>query len=237
MGQTLKRSSKRLYLQIYNKINDMICNGEFKPGQRLPPERALAERFDVSRPPVREAIIALEVMGLVEVRPGSGVYVQDSAGDESRKQPALPQDLPGPFEILEARMYFESEACALAAARISNSELQTLATLLASLEKHNAASDAAAAEAVDRQFHQLIADASRNSAIGSTIDWLWGLRDRSEISARFHEALCEQGSKPTIEDHRDILSALMERNAEKARDAMQQHLKRVIDSLIATQIE
>jgi DNA-binding FadR family transcriptional regulator len=222
---------QRLYLQIYEKISDMIQSGEFLPGDRLPSERALAESFNVSRPPLREAIIALEVMGLVEVKPGSGVYVKEQTQKEAHNTARAPEDLPGPFEILEARMQFEADAAALAAERISNNELQLLSQLLNALKQHNQDKDAEAAEKVDQQFHKVIAESCRNSAITSTIQWLWDLRNQSEISAQFHQDLRTEGSLPTIQDHEDILSALMQRDSTLARDAMKKHLQRVIANL------
>lgn len=222
---------QRLYLQIYQKISDMIHNGEFAPGERLPAERALAEQFNVSRPPLREAIIALEVMGLVEVKPGSGVYVREQAEEETQQTKRLPEDLPGPFEILEARMHFEADAAELAAERISNNDLQFLSQLLTALKLHNENKDAEAAEKVDQQFHMVIAEACRNSAITSTIRWLWELRNQSEISAQFHQDLRLDGSLPTIKDHEDILAALMQRDGAQAREVMRKHLQRVITNL------
>ena len=70
---------QRLYRQIAEQLRALIAQGEFATGDRLPAERDLARQFNVSRPSVREALIALEVEGWVEVRTGSGVYVQDRA--------------------------------------------------------------------------------------------------------------------------------------------------------------
>ncbi|HEX3063454.1 MAG TPA: GntR family transcriptional regulator, partial [Usitatibacter sp.] len=92
--------NRRLYRQIADQIAALIERGEYGPGQRLPPERDLAKQLGVSRPSVREALIALEVEGYVEVRVGSGVYVLGP-----RHGPAahpLPADS-GPFELIRAR--------------------------------------------------------------------------------------------------------------------------------------
>src|SRR6186997_2777327 len=105
---------RRLYEQIAQQLAKSIADGKHEVGQRLPSERELAQTFGVSRPTVREAIIALELDGLVDVRLGSGVYVKNRrppGGTESAK------DI-GPFELLEARRIIEGEACALAALRI-----------------------------------------------------------------------------------------------------------------------
>src|SRR5690349_3269825 len=97
--------NRRLYRQIADQIAALIERGEYRPGQRLPPERDLAKQLGVSRPSVREALIALEVEGYVEVRIGSGVYVVDRT-DKDAVAP-LPADS-GPFELIKARWLIEA---------------------------------------------------------------------------------------------------------------------------------
>ena len=109
----------RLYERVAAQIADKIAAGEFELGARLPSERELAQAFDVSRPTVREAIFALELDGLVEVRMGSGVYV---SARSPRGGAAVRIDV-GPFELLEARRAFEAEAAALAAQRIDDTQI------------------------------------------------------------------------------------------------------------------
>ncbi len=103
---------RRLYRQIADQIRTLIAAGEFAAGARLPPERDLARQLGVSRPSVREALIALEVEGLVEVRIGSGIYV---LGANGRAQEASVEAEAGPFELLRARYFIESECAAQAA--------------------------------------------------------------------------------------------------------------------------
>src|SRR5512132_3751185 len=91
--------SRRLYRQIADQIAALIDRGEYGAGERLPPERDLAKQLGVSRPSVREALIALEVEGYVEVRVGSGVYV---VGNVPRASASMPADS-GPFELIRAR--------------------------------------------------------------------------------------------------------------------------------------
>ena len=114
---------ERLYLKVAENILEFIDSEKIEAEQRLPSERDLAAQLGVSRPTVREALIALEITGAVEIRSGSGVYVlQRDEGAELK----APDQGPGPFEILEARRLVESEACALAAERISADELAQL---------------------------------------------------------------------------------------------------------------
>jgi DNA-binding FadR family transcriptional regulator len=223
--QTVK--VQRLYLQVADQLRELMRKGAPAPGERLPSERDLAEKFGVARPTIREAMIALEIAGLVQIRSGSGVYVLDPA---DRPLPSPPDTGPGPFEILEARMLLEGEACALAAERISTKQLRELKRLLKDMEKENL--QQTITEQADQGFHCLIAEATGNSALTGSVSWLWKLRNESEISTHFHQRLREEGSRPIVDDHQLILRALEARDPEAARNAMRNHLQRVIDTLL-----
>lgn len=218
---------QRLYLQVAEQLSAQINDGGIKLGARLPSERDLASSFGVSRPTIREAMIALEVAGLVEVRSGSGVYVlRAKSGLQALRQ----QDDPGPIEILEARLLFESEAAALAAERSDEADIQQLQNTLATLSSTE--DIGSQKEVADRDFHLTIAHASKNSAIESTINWLWDLRDDSTISHFFHDKLRSAGIKPVIADHQAIFDAITSRSPEQARRAMRDHLGRVMDVVL-----
>ena len=191
-----------------------------RAGDRLPSERELARRFDISRQTVREVLVALEIAGLVEIRVGSGVYVDTGSGSE---------DVPGPLEILEARGIFESEAAALAAERIGNEELHRLKGQLRLMTRADERGDIRKTEEHDRRFHLAIAEASRNNAIVTTVDHLWRLCGKFEIGQVFHERARERDHKPNIDDHDRILEALLRRDPEAARDVMKTHIVRVQD--------
>lgn len=212
---------QRLYLKVAEQLSTQINDGTLEAGQRLPSERDLASLFGVSRPTIREAMIALEVACLVEVRSGSGVYVLPQKIDLSDLKQ---QDDPGPIEILEARLFVESEAAGLAATRITDEQLSELDEAMASL----AAASSATKEQCDRRFHLIIADASGNSALASTITWLWDLRDQSVVSQFFHERLRSEGIEPVIADHKAVLEAIRSHDANAARTHMYNHLKRVM---------
>ncbi len=218
---------QRLYLQVAEQLRRLISDGTFSAGSRLPAERELASQFGVSRPTIREAMIALEISGLVEVRSGSGVYVLEQ-GDKAA--PLEDSEAPGPFEILEARRLIESEACALAAARIDAAQLEALQRSLETMRQDDLPVEQA--EAADQRFHCLIAEASGNSALSATVAWLWRLRNESEISTRFHHRVRSEGSRPILEDHQRILQSLRDGDAGAARAAMAGHLQRVIDNLL-----
>lgn len=216
----------RLYQQVAEKLAAAIAAGEYPAGTRLPAERKLAERFDVSRPTVREAIIALEIAGCVEVKGGSGVYVVD--GDAAAFQ-ATDSDI-DPFEILQARIMFEGEAAALAARQMTDEEVEELEGILREMIAENATD--AKAEVADEKFHLHVARGTHNDAVVSVCEHLWQLRNNSTVSARILEKVRQVGSKPRIEEHRKILEAIKRRDAEAARSAMRDHLQRVVQQLL-----
>lgn len=226
-------SSSRLYLQIAGKLADSISAGELRTGARLPAERDLAQTYDVSRQTVREALIALEVSGLVEIRPGSGVYVQKVAGKSSGlKSSIVADDAPGPLEIMEARLMLEGDAAALAAERISNEELLKLKGYLQQMALLVEQQKSSEAEAFDGKFHQLIAIATRNSALQSMIEWLWLLRESSELSRLFARKIQQQVAGPNIMAHEKIYQCLSRRDAIGAKAAMQAHISEVTQAYL-----
>ena len=151
--------SRRLYRQIADQIASLIDRGDYRHGTRLPPERNLASQLSVSRPSVREALIALEVEGYVEVRMGSGVYVIDPRYRSIGPETALDQET-SPFELIVARRLVEAE-CAALAARSATSE--QIATIRMSLDAMTATADSPLTH--DQAFHVAIAEASNNSAL------------------------------------------------------------------------
>ena len=215
----------RAYQRLAAQVLDLIGEGEFLPGARLPSERALAERFDVSRTSVREAIIALEIQGAVEVRGGSGIYV--SATPPSNKiHPLLQISGPGPFEILRARCLIESEIAAAAAESRKDSDLDRIFGALADMRKHM--DDKAANEAADRRFHLHIAESTGNDVLLQMVKAKW---DQSQgpvwekIEHHFHTPALRIASQ---NDHQLIFNAMVARDAVASREAMKAHLERVM---------
>jgi DNA-binding FadR family transcriptional regulator len=225
---------RRLYEKISRKLAKAIADGEYELGQRLPSERELAQTFSVSRPTVREAIIALELDGLVQVRLGSGVYVtrrKPPGGKEGEK------DI-GPFELLEARRAIEGEVCALAALRIDDSQLEQLSKLVAEMRDDNRHNEILMSEEADRRFHELIATSTQNSAFIAAVQMLWDTRARSPQSHSLDDKGRARGLKPPIEEHAAIVRALKRRDPDAARAAMHKHLTRVMEGFLdATEVK
>ena len=157
-------------------------------GDRLPAERELAIDFNVSRPTVREAIIALEVQGLVEVRLGSGAYVRATSGS-GKVDFGI-----SAFELTEARLLFEGEAAALAASQITYEEIAKLEQLLKDMDRENRGQGIR--EVSDREFHLTIARATRNAAVVRTIEELWDMRSKSPEAALVYSRARAADVKP-----------------------------------------
>lgn len=228
----MARQTTKLYQQIASAIVDSIAKGQYTVGMRLPGERELAETFAVSRPTVREAMIALEIRGLVEARHGSGLYVTALPVENTSE---VELDV-GAFELLEARILFEGEVAAVSAMAIEDEALATLDETLAQM----AACDAASPEAMeaDRRFHTLIAESTGNAVMAMVVEMIWNLRDRAPLSAYMFAEAHRESVHPRVDEHRLIVDALRAHDPAEARKAMRDHLQRVIEDLLdATEVE
>ena len=219
---------RRLYRQIADQLRMLIERGEFPVGTRLPPERDLAVQLGVSRPSVREALIALEVEGLVEVRMGSGIYVRQSEPGSPR-QPATGE---GPLETIRARQLIESELAATAARTMKKAQIAGLREAIRVMEEESSAGQMPTRG--DRLFHTRIAEASENSVL---------LRVVTELFDERHSPLFEQlGSHfetsrswaTAIAEHRAVVDAISGRSPDAARAAMAHHLASSHDRFTAS---
>ena len=212
---------KRLYHSVAEQIVTMIEDGVFPPNSRLPGERELAEQLRVSRVTVREAEIFLQAQGVIQVRTGSGAYVMDP----SEHNGSLPDV--SAFELTEARTLFESEAAALAARGISDETLGILEGYLEQLRGSDGE-----AELADREFHRTIASASGNAAVRHVVEMLWRIRMESKEVRQVYDAVCHGDAEEREAEHREILDALRARDPAAARNAMREHFRRLIKSML-----
>jgi GntR family transcriptional regulator, transcriptional repressor for pyruvate dehydrogenase complex len=211
---------RRLYRQIADQIRGLVRSGEFPAGSRLPPERDLARQLGVSRPSVREALIALEVEGLVEVRIGSGIYVLDSGrGNGARDQV---QAASGPFELLRARWVIEGECAALAAKSAKKAQIASIEEALESMRhEHQACRQPLAG---DRMFHLRIAEATGNGALVHVVRILWEERTGPLYKQLEHHYDAPELWDAALAEHRAVLKAIAAHDQGGARAAMQRHL-------------
>jgi GntR family transcriptional regulator, transcriptional repressor for pyruvate dehydrogenase complex len=213
--------TRRLYRQIADQVSRLIDAGDFPAGMRLPPERELAEKLGVSRPSVREALIALEVEGLVEVRGGAGVFVQERK--LPRREANGSMTVPGPFDLLRARWIIESEAASLAASHATPPQLQRMKEALQEMQA--ARTHTPESTAADQRFHLCIAEASGNSALLLVVQQLWELRTGTlymQLESHFSgQTIWSQA----VAEHGEILDAIASRDPPAARKAMRKHMK------------
>lgn len=220
-------TEKRLYHSVADQIMQLIRDGAFPPGTRLPGERELAERFNVSRVTVREAEIALQALGYINIKTGSGVYVIDPA---EKASPGLPNVTA--FELTEARLLFESEAAALAAQHISDETLEHLSKLVETMSKDDPQFSDASQQA-DREFHLTIARASGNAVVQYVVESLWKIRTEVPAVREVHAAICAvEEAANRHSEHADVVQALRDRDPTAARQAMQAHFRGLLGSMI-----
>lgn len=220
--------NQRLYQRVAQQVAELIRSGEIAMGNRLPSERDLAKRLGVSRPIVREAMIALEMADLVEIRTGSGVYVKPA---DATTEPPQRQEVrlrfdagPGPFELLSARVLIEPVIAAEAAQLASRQEMENMERTIDEMVR---SPDHQTAINADREFHYLIASASRNSVLMSIVDELWA----GMVGPLFETVSVRTGLTATldmtVEDHRVIVASIVNRSPAAARKSMQRHIEHV----------
>jgi DNA-binding FadR family transcriptional regulator len=213
---------KRLYRQIADQLRMLIASGEFAVGARMPAERDLAKQLGVSRPSVREALIALEVEGRVEVRTGSGIYVLD----RSRRSSHVPPEALGwgPLELIRARRAVEGETAALAAISAKRADRDAIARALDDM-RELAARGVMPLDA-DRAFHIAIVQASGNAVLTETVQ---GFLD-SRLGPLFKRLGCyfetDKSWQSAIAEHALIQEAIFARDPQAARAAMHEHMDR-----------
>jgi len=219
-------AGKRLYHTVAERIKDLVRNGAYPVGSRLPGERDLAEELGVSRVTIREAQIALEAVGMLDIRVGSGVYVLRPTVESAQELPDV-----GAYELTEARAAVESEAAALAAATITDEDLESLDEVLQRMVAETDPHSPLAADA-DRDFHMVIARATKNAAMVETVERLWRIRNEKPEVKQAYDAICETDPQRRMKEHGDVLVALRARDAEGARDAMREHFNCIIEAML-----
>jgi GntR family transcriptional repressor for pyruvate dehydrogenase complex len=223
--------TSRLYELIVQQVEESILKGQLKPGDQLPAERDLAQRFGVSRTAVREAVKALREKGLVEAYSGRGTFVTDGTTHAIRHSLDLLiriNQQEGWTHLAELRYILEPEIAALAAPRIEEQLLSTMREAVAAMER--SLHDPEAYVEADLDFHLALAEAAGNPLVLSLLDSIVGLL-REQRSRIFN---VEGGPERGQFHHKRILAAVEARNAEAARETMRDHLQQVLaDSDVA----
>jgi GntR family transcriptional repressor for pyruvate dehydrogenase complex len=220
----------KVYHEIVDQIRELIAAGRIKPGDRLPPERELAELFKASRNSVRDAIRVLEQMGLIESRQGDGTYVRSVSAEDLAEPLALMllQSRTQMRELWEVRRVLEPALAEFAASRITEEELGELEAILQAQTRKVEAGATALEE--DIAFHYGIAEAARNTVMLRTLDTLVDLLRQSR------ERSLQQHDRPafSLAGHKRILTALRRRDPDGARAEMLRHLTEVEERVFST---
>lgn len=216
--------TSRLYEQIVRQIEESILKGALKPGDRLPAERELAQRFEVSRTAVREAVKALREKGLVEAFTGRGTFITDGTSQAIRQSLDLMVKIgqpDGSTHLAEVRAILEPEIAALAATRVEEQDLVTMREAVAVMDR--TMQDPDAFIEADLDFHLSLAEAAANPLILSLIDSIVGLLREQRMRIFNVDGGPERGQF----HHKRILEAIEQRDPGKARQAMQAHLQQI----------
>jgi DNA-binding FadR family transcriptional regulator len=222
--------TQRLYQQVAEQLGGLIDRGEFREGDRLPPERELSKKLGVSRPVVREAMIALEIAGLVEVRGGAGAFVKAARLSSDKALASLPDQGPSPFDLIATRKMLEGEIAYAAAAAIRPEDLRGLQQAIDLMRTDiDAGRDSRPA---DRIFHVRLAEATRNAVLAHLVDSLWAHMLAPIFDALGRHANLSGHDRMTLSDHVEIVAALARHDGDAARMAMHEHLSHVERNLL-----
>lgn len=219
----------RAYSKIGNLLKQEISSGKYQVGDKLPTEREVSERFNVSRTIVREAMVMLEVEKLIEVKKGSGVYVIRTPELNEAESAVEFRDV-GPFELLQARQLIESGIAEFAAQQATKQDIARLRQildkekelLLQNVEDYSA----------DKEFHLALAEITCNDVLIQTQEQLWNHRFNNAMWIQLHQRILQKDIHHLwVKDHELILNAIQRKSPALARKAMWQHLENVKEKL------
>ncbi len=221
MLKSIKRT--RISEEIVNQVYGLLREGVLKPGDRLPPERELAQQLNVSRASVREAVRLLDMMGIVVVRPGAGTFIREDTVEAILQafSTLLSDDACKAADVFEMRLLLEPHIAALAAQRASERDIRRMREILDAQEADIAGGGTGVES--DADFHFAIARATQNSALVTVTHAISGVLSQS----REDTLLSPERSRLSLKSHRRILAAIERRQPDEAQEAMRQHIAEI----------
>jgi GntR family transcriptional repressor for pyruvate dehydrogenase complex len=218
--------TKKIYEEIVEQIKQLMVGGELKPGDKLLPERELAERLKVSRASVREAIRALEMMGFVEIRPGDGTFVRDTNTGDIIQPLAmfLAVEKSSLLEMFQIRMIFETATARMAAEQASEEEVSHIKSALEKMIKSLNVQDSEKGEEYDTAFHYAVAEATHNGLLIRLFRTISEDFSRAVSAARRQLYTDQHNPHKIIDQHRRIYEAIKNHNPDLAAQTMLEHL-------------
>ncbi|MEN6325382.1 MAG: FadR/GntR family transcriptional regulator [Syntrophomonas sp.] len=218
--------TKKIYEEIMEQLKDMISSGELKPGEKLPSERDMSDSLGVSRASVREALTALEALGILDIRPGEGTFVRETSVSRIFEPLAMVLAVernPG-AQMMEIRRILETEAAALAAERASEDNLSNIETILDKMKNTKIISEAVD---FDLKFHYSIAEASHNTILLRMMNTVADLMHHTFRGNRENFYADPVKGPRTIREHEAIAAAIRARNPVLAREKMLEHINHI----------
>jgi len=219
----------RLYESVIEQIMDLIKNNELKPGDKLPPERELAEKLSISRNSLREAFRVLESRGLIKSKPGGGRFIREIKKNDHNdtENIILSLEKSSILELLEAREIFEVKIAEIAAQRATLEDIEIIEEALNKMNQKEELKDDKKTES-DTEFHLAIAGASHNfvfvNIIKLHLDLLKETREKTwQIPGR---------REKQYQEHQAIFQAIKEHNSKKAGEAMLKHLRNIREIVV-----
>lgn len=220
-------TTERTYQKIARHLKEQIVEGDYQIGDRLPAERELAGKLGVSRASLREALLALEIAGVLEIRGGAGVFVLNKQEGSEFEINDFLKGAPGPYEILEVRRVIEGQTAYGAALKASREEIDKLEKLVLELlditldetEKYSM---------LDREFHIQVAKASGNSVLLQMVHWLWDIGKGPMWKRWYYDQRSQTIRERSRNDHHEIFLFIKNKEALMARTAMEAHVDRLV---------
>ena len=214
------------------QIRNLIKEGKLKPGDKLPPEQMLAKEFGTSRPSVREALSALEILGITESRGGKGNFIKDTPGSPIFEQEVMElEEEESPFELLEARKALEIEIAGLAAKKASQEDINAIYESLHNMEE--ALGNIHEMMEFDREFHINIARAAHNNLLFSMMTYMSNLL-KEKLWVNMKEKTWNLPGYPQkyLKEHNEIFNAIKNKDSKNARKQVNHHLAGVEKDLL-----
>lgn len=226
---------KKIYEEIVEQLKEMLSTGELRPGDKLPAEREMSDSLGVSRASVREALTALEAIGILDIRPGEGTFVRETSMAETFWPLFLVLTVernPG-NQLMEVRRVLETECAALAAVRATDDQVAKIADILRQMEKADSVTEAVA---FDLKFHYAIAEAATNSIMLRIMNTVADLMHHTFRHDRESLYASDNHAGQIISEHEAVLAAIRSRDPHLARARMLEHINNIeagIEAILA----
>jgi len=228
----------KIYQLIFDRIRDSIYNGDLKPGEKLPPERTMAKLFQVSRTTIREALRALELNGIIEIRAYEGSFIREIEVQtliDDMASAIIKAEDSMVYEMLDVRRVLETECAALAAIRASSLDLERIRKCLEDMAKSD--QDDEIGLTADVNFHYAVAQAANSPILFDLMKILVSRMKYTIRATRHYRFSKPQRFTETLNEHKEIYLAITVNDQERARKIMTKHLVEMKKEIAQMQLD